>query len=325
MNTAFLPDPASLRVRVVRKEALTKDIVLIELASVDGQPLPTFTAGAHIDVQLPGGLTRQYSLCDTAAETYQIAVLKEPQGRGGSVAMHDLVHAGSELVVGTPRNLFELSASAQSSLLLAGGIGITPLLCMAQSLATARRPFSLHYCTRSAEATAFRGALAAAPYAAQVHHHYDDGTPEQKLDLPALLSCPQPGMHLYTCGPSGFMDAVLAAARASGWPESQLHYEFFKAEPPQSENDGSFEVQVASTGEVIPVAADETVLMALAAHGIELPASCEQGVCGTCLTRVLGGEPDHRDMYLTPEEQAQNDQFLPCCSRSKSARLVLDI
>jgi len=188
-----------------------------------------------------------------------------------------------------------------------------------------KQPFTLHYCSRSVERTAFRERIQQAGYAAHVQLHLDDGPQQQKLGLPALLRTPRRGVHIYTCGPKGFMDAVLSNARSSGWPQDQLHYEFFSAAPQKLATDGSFEVKLASSGRTIRVAADASVTSALAAAGILVPTSCEQGVCGTCLTRVLEGEPDHRDMYLTPQEQAANDQFLPCCSRSRSACLVLDL
>ena len=162
-------------------------------------------------------------------------------------------------------------------------------------------------------------------FASHVRFHFDDGGAEQKLDLAALLGTPVAGTHLYVCGPKGFMDAVLSTARAKGWPEAQLHYEFFSAESAKLETDDSFEVTLASSGKVVKVAKNQTVVQALAAAGVEVLTSCEQGVCGTCLTRVISGKPDHRDMYLTPEEQAANEQFLPCCSRAKSAMLVLDL
>jgi vanillate monooxygenase ferredoxin subunit len=317
----------SLRVKVTRKEVLALDISLFELISVDGIALPPFSAGAHIDVSVPGGLTRQYSLCNDPGEThrYQIAVLRDSSGRGGSRAMHEVLQAGDELNISAPKNHFPLAHGAQRSWLLAGGIGITPLLCMAERLSKIGHPFELHYCTRSVERTAFRERIGASPYAQQAHFHFDDAAQHQKLDLAALLREPQPGVHLYTCGPKGFMDAVLKTARRSGWSEEQIHYEFFSAEPLKKVDDGSFEVQLASSGRVIRVAAEQTVIAALAEAGVQVPTSCEQGVCGTCLTRILEGEPDHRDLYLTPEEQAANDQFLPCCSRAKTTCLVLDI
>ena len=316
-----------LRVRVTRKLAVAPDIALFELVSTDGTALTPFSAGSHVDISLPGGLTRQYSLCNDPAEShrYQIAVLKDANGRGGSRAMHELVHEGDMVSIGVPRNHFPLAQAAKESILLAGGIGITPLLCMAERLSAIGQPFTLHYCTRSAERTAFRERIWQSAWGSCVQFHFDDGSQEQKLDIPALLRAPQAGVHVYTCGPKGFMDAVLSTARSSGWAEDQLHYEFFGALPVKLGDDGGFEVQLASSGRVIRVAADQTVIAALAAEGVRLPTSCEQGVCGTCLTRVLEGEPDHRDMYLTAQEQAASDRFLPCCSRAKTARLVLDL
>ena len=155
--------------------------------------------------------------------------------------------------------------------------------------------------------------------------HLDDGADEQKLDIGILLASQVAGTHLYVCGPQGLMDAVLGAARAGGWDESRIHYEFFAADVSPRAGDGAFEVQLASSGRVIRVPAGQSVLDALADAGVVVPSSCEQGVCGTCLTRVIDGVPDHRDQYLLPEEQAANDQFLPCCSRANSARLVLDL
>ncbi|HWH82123.1 MAG TPA: PDR/VanB family oxidoreductase [Burkholderiaceae bacterium] len=317
----------TLRVRVAGKHAIAQDIALFELASDDSSPLPPFHAGAHVDVMLPGGITRQYSLCNApdGAARYQIAVLKEVSGRGGSRAMHEAVSVGDLLTVSAPRNRFPLDEAAAHSLLLAGGIGITPLLSMAEQLSVLGRNFELHCCARTRERMPFRERIAASPYAARVHLHVDDGVPEQRLHLGVLLGTLRPGTHVYTCGPQGFMEAVLASARSAGWPEAQLHWESFGAAPAQRSDDGGFEVQLARSGRVVPVAASQTVVAALAAHGVEVSTSCEQGVCGTCLTRVLEGEADHRDLYLSPDEQAANDQFLPCCSRSKTARLVLDL
>ncbi len=318
---------ALLKVRVARKEAVALDVASFELVSIDGAPLPPFSAGSHIDVSLGGGLTRQYSLCNDPGEShrYQIAVLKDGAGRGGSRAMHETVHEGNEIFISTPKNHFPLAHGAKKSILLAGGIGITPILCMAERLSAIAAAFTLHYCTRSQERTAFRDRIRQSAYGEHVQFHFDDGPQEQKADLAALLQTPEPGVHVYTCGPKGFMDAVLSTARQNGWAEDQLHYEFFSAEPVKLATDGGFQIQLASTGRIIPVAAGQTVIAALAAGGVEVVTSCEQGVCGTCLTRVLDGEPDHRDLYLTPDEQALNDQFLPCCSRAKSARLVLDL
>ena len=202
---------------------------------------------------------------------------------------------------------------------------MTPLLCMAERLAQLGADFELHYCTRSLARTAFVGRIQASSFADRVRFHHDDGAAAQQIDLAALLGQPRPLEHVYVCGPQGFMDAVLGRARAAGWPEAQLHFEYFGAALAPPDGDTAFEVQLASSGRVVPVAAGQTAVQALAAAGVELLTSCEQGVCGTCLTRVLAGQIEHRDQYLTPDEQAAQDQFLPCCSRSRGGRLVLDL
>lgn len=318
---------ATLSVRVAAKKAEAQDICSFELVEVSGRGLPAFSAGSHVDIHLGDGLTRQYSLCNDPAEShrYLIAVLRDPATRGGSLAMHDRVQVGDLLQISAPKNHFALAHDAQRHLLLAGGIGVTPILCMAERLAATGAEFEMHYCTRSLERTAFAGRIAAAPFAPRVQLHFDDGPAGQRFDIAARLATPEPGTHLYVCGPKGFMDAVLAIARQRGWPESQLHWEFFAAEVASKATDESFEVQVASSGRVVVVPKNQTVVQALAVAGIEVPTSCEQGVCGTCITRVIEGIPDHKDLYFTPEEQAANDQFTPCCSRAKSARLVLDL
>lgn len=318
---------ASLRVRVARKAVEAEGISSFELVGADGAPLPAFSAGSHVDVSLPGGLTRQYSLCNDPTEThrYLIAVLRDTASRGGSRAMHDLVHEGDTLTISTPKNHFALAHEAESHLLLAGGIGITPLLCMAERLSNVGAAFQMHYCTRSRARTAFAERISASAFAPRVQFHHDDGPAGQRLDVAALLADRPAGRHLYVCGPQGFMDAVLGSARAGGWPPAQLHYEFFSADVAPVAGDAAFEVQLASSGRIVVVPADRSIVRALAEAGVTVATSCEQGVCGTCLTRVIEGVPDHRDLYLTPEEQAAGDQFLPCCSRSRSARLVLDL
>jgi len=317
----------TLSVRVTRKWTEAQDICALELMAQPGQSLPAFSAGSHIDVHLPGSFTRSYSLCNDPQEQhrYVIGVLRDPASRGGSQAVHELVKTGQTLQISAPKNHFALHHDAQRHLLLAGGIGITPILCMAERLAKIGADFELHYCTRNRHKTAFLDRINDSGFTPRAHLHFDDGASDQRLNLAALLANPAAGQHLYVCGPKGFMDAVLGSARAKGWPEAQLHYEFFAAEVVHNADEASFEVQLASTGKVIPVAGGQTVLQALSSAGVEIEFACEQGVCGTCLTRVLQGVPDHKDSYLTPEEQAANDQFLPCCSRAKTARLVLDL
>ncbi|HSW08457.1 PDR/VanB family oxidoreductase [Aquabacterium sp.] len=321
MNTPFLS------VRVARKAVAAQDICVFELVAADGAALPPFTAGAHIDVQLPGGLTRQYSLCNPPHETqrYQIGVLRDAASRGGSLAMHEQIQAGQQLTISAPKNHFPLVAGAGRSLLLAGGIGVTPILCMAEALGAAGADFEMHYCTRSRTHAAFLDRLAAAPFASQVSLHFDDEAPAQRLDIAALLASVSADTHLYVCGPKGFIEAVLASARAQGWAEARLHCEFFAGEVINVDTDAAFEVELKRSGRVVTVPKGITIVKALGDAGIDVMVSCEQGVCGTCLTPVLEGQPDHRDSYLTPEEQAANDQMLLCCSRAKSARLLLDL
>jgi vanillate O-demethylase ferredoxin subunit len=315
-----------IAVKVVRKTREALDIESFELVRLDGSPLPGFSAGSHIDVQVPGGLTRQYSLCNDATEShrYRIAVLRDAKSRGGSAGMHDAVHEGDSLLISEPRNHFPL-VHAKRTLLLAGGIGVTPLLCMAQRLSAIGADFEMHYCTRSADRTAFRAEIQASSFAARVKFHHDDGPREQILNLPAVLGSHDPGTHLYICGPAGFIQFVLQTAQGMGWPSEQLHLEYFTAAPQDTSADKAFQVKLASSGKVVQVAADQTIVQALQAQGVEILTSCEQGVCGTCITRVLEGECDHRDMYFTDEEKAKNDQFTPCCSRAKSSMLVLDL
>jgi vanillate O-demethylase ferredoxin subunit len=318
---------SELRVRVVAKKAEAVDIATFDLVHVDDKPLPAFSAGSHIDVHLPNGLTRQYSLCNDPSEghRYMIGVLRDAASRGGSRSMHEQVKEGDELRISAPKNHFPLAHDATHSVLVAGGIGVTPILCMAERLAISGASFEMHYCTRSPDRTAFRDRIAASRFATQVAFHFDDGAADQKLRIDTLLSKSAPGVHLYVCGPQGFMDWLLGAARDAGWPADRLHYEFFGADIAPSESDGAFDVKLASSGRIVAVPKDKTIVQALADAGIEILTSCEQGVCGTCLTRVLEGVIDHKDMYLTPDEQAANDRFLPCCSRATSAMLVLDL
>ncbi|ALK96816.1 Vanillate O-demethylase oxidoreductase [Massilia sp. WF1] len=317
---------SSFDVRVARKTSEADGICSYELVRLDGAPLPPFEAGAHIDVHLGDKLVRQYSLCNPPGEThrYLIGVLRDAASRGGSQAMHDHIETGSVLSISAPKNHFPL-VEAQRSLLFAGGIGITPILAMAETLAARGAAFEMHYSARSPERAAFKERLAASHLARQVHFHYDSGDAAQKLDLDALLARPDAGTHLYVCGPQGFIEHVLGAARALGWPAGRLHVEYFGAAAVATSGDQAFEVKLASDGRIVTVPAGVTVLKALEADGIEIPYSCEEGVCGTCLTRVLEGVPEHRDMYLTEEEQAANDQFTPCCSRAKTPLLVLDL
>lgn len=317
-----------LSLQVRRKQAEADGICSLELVDPQGGVLPAFTAGSHLDVHLPNGLVRQYSLCNPQTEThaYRIAVLHDPGSRGGSRAVHELVREGDVLQVSEPRNHFAL-VPTQHAVLLAGGIGITPLLCMAEQLAQAQASFELHYCARSPSRTAFRQRIAESRFAKRVAFHFDDGEPAQKLDIAQALAAPAAGKHLFVCGPTGFMDWAIASARSFGWPDDHIHREYFAAAPADATGDQAFDIEIASTGQRLAVEKGQTVIEVLAAHGHAVDTSCEQGVCGTCLTRVLAGDIDHRDLFLTEDEHALNTQFTPCVSRAKTGckLIVLDL
>lgn len=316
---------------VVRKKHLeARDVFLFELAPSTAGSLPPFAAGAHIDVQVRPNLVRQYSLCNPSHEDhrYLIGVLREETSRGGSVAMHDEISEGDVMLISEPKNHFPL-VKGDRYLLIAGGIGITPILCMAEQLSDTDASFEMHYCARSCDRMAFRDRIINGAFADRVSLHADDGPVEQRFDLPAILSRPgnafEENAHVYVCGPPGFISYVKNTVLAAGWPSESVHIEHFGAAPQVSHQDHAFDVKIASTGQVFNVPENQSVTLALAAHGIEIPTSCEQGVCGTCITRVLEGQPDHRDLYLTDEERGLNNQFTPCCSRSKTGLLVLDL
>ena len=312
-----------ITVRIEAKAAVAQDVCALTLVAADGGHLPAFTAGAHVDVHLPGGLVRQYSISNDPAEThrYVLGVLLEAQSRGGSKAVHEQLTPGQTLQVSAPKNHFPLATQARRSLLIAGGIGITPILAMARQLASEGADFEFHYAASSAERMAFRADIEASDWADAANFHVGP----ERLDVKQLLATQDGDVHVYVCGPKRLIDAVVDAAQDLGWAAERVHREFFAgAEAPASGQDRAFEIELRS-GRVISVPADRSAAQALIAAGVPLLTSCEQGVCGTCLTRVIAGQPEHRDLYLTPEEQAANDQFLPCCSRARDARLVLDL
>ncbi|MBN3791183.1 PDR/VanB family oxidoreductase [Burkholderia sp. Ac-20353] len=319
-----------MKLTLTRKLPAATDICVFELASADGAALPPFTAGAHIDVHV-GGFVRQYSLCNSPSEAgvYRLGVLREPASRGGSLAMH-ACEPGATLDVSAPRNHFPLDPRAAHSVLLAGGIGITPLLSMAAYLIETGQSFELHYCAREPARAAFLDRLDTPGLKARTRLWFDDDRAVRRIDFTQVLANPEPRTHLYVCGPGGFIGAALAAAAQAGWSAANVHREYFGAagaDAPASAVDGdrAFQVSLAQSGRIIDVPAGTTIVEALRGCGIDVPVSCEQGVCGTCVTRVLSGTPDHRDVYLTDDERAANDQILPCCSRAVTPVLVLDI
>lgn len=317
---------ALIRVRVAARQDEALDICSLDLVPVDGSALPAFSAGAHIDVHLPGGLVRQYSLCNPPGETqrYRIAVLRDAASRGGSATVHDQLQVGTVLDIGAPRNLFELDPSAPHHLLLAGGIGITPLKAMAHTLAAQGASFELHYCTRSPRHAAFRRALQALVPEGRLHLHHDHGNPAQGLDIAGLLKAPAAGTHLYYCGPAGFMKACADAS--AHWPAGTVHSEHFKApEPaaPKAAPDGAFEVQLARSGVTLQVPPEQSIVRAIELSGHRVPTSCLSGLCGACKVNYLAGEVDHQDYILSDEER--KTCMTVCVSRAKGPVLVLDL
>lgn len=313
-----------LELQVTRKRVVAQGIVSLELRDPQRRPLPAFTAGAHIDVHITPQLVRQYSLCNAPGEAdhYLLGVLLEPESRGGSAAMHQRYAEGDRITVGVPRNNFPL-ATARRSLLFAGGIGITPMLSMAEALWQSGADFELSYCARSPAHAAFLDRLRSAPYAARARVHLDDGPAQQRLQMERLREEDPADTHIYVCGPKGFIEHVSSSARTQGWPDAHIHVEHFSAVQPAG-SAGAFVVQIASTGQTIAVPPDQSITMALERHGVCIPVSCEQGICGTCLTRVISGDVEHHDSYLSDAEHARGDQMTPCCSRGRGT-LVLDL
>lgn len=312
---------------IVQKIGLfNAQIKSLELVSPDRTELPEFSAGSHIDVHLPNGLIRQYSIANSSHERhrYVIAVLNEPSSRGGSKFIHESIQIGDRLTISHPRNLFPLHLKQKKAILFAGGIGITPILSMAYKLLHLQTPFELHYCLRNRTGLAFEQLLLE-KFAPVLHLHFDDEI-ETRLDITQVLASPDTEHHLYTCGPNGFMSYIIQSAQELGWPAHQIHQEHFVAPTTNvTDEDQAFTLEIKSTGQKIEVTSEQTALQALLEHGFDLPYSCEQGICGTCEISVLAGEICHRDYILSDEEQDLHSRFMPCCSRAKSNILILDL
>ncbi|WP_175943562.1 PDR/VanB family oxidoreductase [Burkholderia pyrrocinia] len=323
----------------VRIDALidaAQDIRCFRVSRVDGQPFDAYEPGAHIDVTAPSGITRQYSLCGNPDErgSYLFAVKKEAQSRGGSRSLHDDVTVGAELTIGAPRNLFRLTDDASEHVLIAAGIGITPLLSMAYALHKRGACYRLHYFARSREHAAFVDELLAEPFASHVTFHYGVEPDALATELRRCVESIDVRAHVYTCGPGPFMDAVVAAA-ATRIPEDSIHLERFAAAAATADANADanastgpangFEVRLQRSGQSVHVTPDTSIVDALARIGIEVDTSCGEGVCGTCMVPVIDGEPDHRDHCLSKAERASNTVICCCVSRARSAVLVLDL
>ncbi|PWK48194.1 PDR/VanB family oxidoreductase [Actinoplanes xinjiangensis] len=305
----------TLMVRITRLTPVAKGVVALELRSADGRELPAWSPGAHVDVHLAPGLTRQYSLCGDPADrsVWRIAVRREEPGRGGSQHVHDRLSERDLIEVGEPRNHFPL-LPAPRYLFLAGGIGITPILPM---LAAAEAPWELHYAGRTAASMPFRDEL---PADRRVTLHPEDEC--GRIDLDALLSRHEPGTLVYCCGPEGMLRAVEEGC--ARWPGRPLRLERFTPAPAEGP-DEAFEVELARSGRTLTVPAGRSILDVVEAAGVGVLSSCREGTCGTCETTVLAGAVDHRDTLLTAEERAADDTMFLCVSRSRGPRLVLDL
>jgi vanillate O-demethylase ferredoxin subunit len=312
-----------LQVRAIRLAA--DGIHAFELADPDGAALPPVEAGSHVDVHLPGGLVRSYSLAGDPAERghWTLGVLRETKGRGGSQAMHERVRVGELLTVGAPRNAFALVPGAAHAVLVAGGIGITPIKAMAHTLMAQGASFELHYCARTPRNAAFAAELKSLLPADRLHFHFDNGVPGQGLDITGLLHQQPAGGHLYYCGPGGFMAACAAAS--AHWAAGSVHSEHFKASEPAAKNapNASFEVRLERKGITLSVLPDQSIVRAIELAGHRVPTSCLSGLCGACKTDYLEGDVEHNDFILTDDEKTRCMTL--CVSRATSPLLVLDL
>jgi phthalate 4,5-dioxygenase reductase subunit len=313
-------DPVLIPRRVTRAERIAEDIHLFELRDPAGGELPEFSAGAHVSLKVPNGLIRKYSLCNDPAERdrYLIAVKREAGGRGGSESLIRDVGEGAEVLVSAPANNFALAKSPAGYLFVAGGIGITPIMAMIRQLTAEGGRFRLCYCTRTAAATAFRDELLAPELRGKVKIHHDGGDLAKALDLWPIVEKPQG--HLYCCGPRGLMQSV--RDMTGHWSPSAVHFEAFTEAAEAKPDDTPFTVRLAKSGDSVVVPVGKTILEALRDHGLDVPSSCESGTCGTCRTRLISGDVDHRDLVLADDERAGN--IMVCVSRARGGEIVID-
>jgi ferredoxin-NADP reductase len=310
-----------IEVRVTAIRYAARDTNMYELSALGGKPLPAYEPGAHLDLHLPNGLIRQYSLIEPepAPAIYTITVKRDPASRGGSRCVHDELRVGKTLKIGGPRNNFPLVEDADHSILLAGGIGITPIWCMVQRLAKRDRSFELYYACRSRSDMAFLQAL---EKMASSKFHFDDENAGSVLDVAGIVAAAPKNAHLYCCGPTPMLKAFEAAT--ASWPREQVHVEYFTPRQELAKT-GGFVVELARSGKEFVIPEGDTILQVLLDAGIDVDYSCELGICGACEQRVISGTPEHRDAILTEEEQASNTKVMICCAGCKSERLVLDL
>jgi phthalate 4,5-dioxygenase reductase subunit len=309
--------------RVARAYDVAEGIRSFELVQLDGSELPPFTPGSHVKVQTPSGAMRKYSLSNDPAERdrYVITVKRDDAGQGGSVSMHDDVKEGDTLPTSVPDNAFPLVDKAKGYLFIAGGIGITPILSMIRSFGELPpAPWKLFYLTRSPASTAFLDNLSHPELKKQVRIHHDQGDPARTFDLWPALEKPNTA-HVYCCGPRPLMEAV--RDMTGHWSPANVHFESFNEGGGVRPDDQPFKVKLARRGGEYDVPVGQSILSVLREHGCDAASSCESGTCGTCRTGLLGGEADHRDMVLMPEEMEH--QIMICVSRARSPELVLDL
>lgn len=311
----------TLRLRIQSATWEAPNILSYDLRAPEGGELPAFTAGAHIDLTLPGGMVRSYSLVNPQSERhrYLIAVQKDRASRGGSRWVHENFRPGDILTINGPRNNFALDESAERSIFIAGGIGVTPILSMIERLGAIGRDWQLVYCSRRRSDAAFLERVARKP---QVRLNFDEDPGGRMLDVAEVVRAAPPGSHLYCCGPLPMLEAFEQATK--DLVRERIHVEYFTAKEPAA-REGGFKVVLARSGRELAVPPGKTILDALRDSGIDAPYSCTEGVCGTCETRVLEGIPDHRDLVLTGAARASNKTVMICCSGSKSEKLVLDL
>lgn len=319
---------ALLTVQVAAIAEAAEDCRHLTLTATDAALLPAWTPGAHIDLHLAPGLVRQYSLCGAADDPhrYAIAVKLEAASRGGSRAVHAQLRVGDRLQISSPRNHFPLAPDGGHRLLIAAGIGITPIIAMARATQAAGRPFTLAAFVRARRFLAFAAELSDGPLAgaSQLFAGLDRADTVQALRR--LLADRPPTGQAYVCGPAGFMACAQQTAQALGWPAGAVHVEHFQPKQAAAAPAGEgFRVRLARSGVVCEVGPHQSIADALRAAGIAVPTSCEQGVCGSCVTALLAGQAEHRDSFLTPAEQAEGRQIALCVSRADTAELVLDL
>lgn len=325
MSPVTASSTLQVRVRATTYEA--QNILGFELVPLDpATALPAFTAGAHIDVHLPGGLLRSYSLLNDPQEThrYRIGVNQDAHSRGGSRHMHEQLRTGAVLTISTPRNLFAMDESSAFNVFIAGGIGITPMLSMIARSQTLGTPWRLHYAARTRQHAGFLDLLAAyqGQPGAEVQLNFDQEPGGQMLNLNAVIAAIPEGAHVYACGPQPLLAAYEQAT--ASLPPAHVHREYFAAKEAAA-TDGGYSVTLARSQRTLQIQPGQTLLDGLIAIGTEPTFSCQQGICGTCEVKVLEGIPDHRDMVLTDAEKAANDRMMVCCSGAQSAGLVLDL